>query len=297
MLFTVFTPAYNRKSLLLKLYESIKQQTFNDFEWLIVDDGSTDGTKEAIEELIEENKINIRYYFKSNGGKHTAINYGVDRAKGELFTIVDSDDSLLPNSLHLIYNEWLDIEKNRSVCGITGLSAYYDNQIIGSKFPSSNQDVNFADAYLKYGVTGDKSVSFKTDVLRSYPFPEKEGVNFVFEAVVWHDMAKKYKMRCVNEILQYVNYQVEGNSDSSYKQWYIKGLAFSYFQLIVKNIHPLNRYPKVFIWNYIYLISNALLSHENYFKQLNSIKQKLFYILVFPRAYWSYKKMKNKMIA
>lgn len=99
---TVFTPTYNRENTLARLYESLKEQTYKDFEWLIVDDGSTDSTSSLIQKFQEENIIQIRYYYTSNGGKHRAINFGVKKANGELFFIVDSDDYVMPNVLEII---------------------------------------------------------------------------------------------------------------------------------------------------------------------------------------------------
>ena len=82
---TLFTPTYNRVHLLSRLYNSILMQDVIDVEWLIVDDGSIDDTEALIENFKKESIINIRYYKKSNGGKHTAINFGLQYAKGELF--------------------------------------------------------------------------------------------------------------------------------------------------------------------------------------------------------------------
>ena len=96
---TLFTPTYNRAHLLERLYSSIKKQTYHHFEWLIVDDGSTDNTNEVVKTFIEEGIITIKYVFKRNGGKHRAINEGVQQAQGELFFIADSDDMLPPDAL------------------------------------------------------------------------------------------------------------------------------------------------------------------------------------------------------
>jgi glycosyltransferase involved in cell wall biosynthesis len=293
MKFTIFTPLFNRKKLILKLYESIVNQRSNSFEWIIVYDGSTDNAVEVVDELIARNEIDIKYFYKNNGGKHSAINYGVSKAIGELFIMIDSDDIFAENAIQTIEKEWEAVKDKKDICGIVGLSSYTNQKIVGSFFPLDIWDVSFTDIYYKYGLKGDKSVAFKTEIMKEYPFPEKEGIRFVFEAVVWHDMAKNYKVRCLNKIIQYVEYQTNGLSDSSYKEWYIKSLAFSYFKLIEKNIHPINKYPKVFFGDYIYFIIYSLLSKEKYFKQLKHFNQKIIAILVFPRAYWSYRKMKK----
>lgn len=290
---TVFTPAYNRSHLLHQCYESLIKQTYKNFEWLIVDDGSTDQTKELVESFSAENKINIRYFFKNNGGKHSAINLGVHKANTNIFFILDSDDILADNALEIINENWQKVEQN-NLCGITGLSRYSDGKLIGDRFLYDDWEVSFADIYLKYHLRGDKAVCFKTDILKQYSFPEKEGIRFVFEAVVWHEMAKRYKILALNKVLQTVEYQNSGVSHSSYKKWYVKSLAFSYFNLIKNKTYPLLQYPKAYFWNFIHLGINSLLSQTSYFWKLNPI-QKTIYTIFFPWAYYSYLNMKKLM--
>ena len=277
---TLFTPTYNRAHLLSRLYNSILMQDVIDVEWLIVDDGSIDDTEALIENFQKESIINIRYYKKSNGGKHTAINFGLQNAKGELFFIIDSDDVLAENALKNIKIHYQSIKNNNNICGIVGLSQYIDKQeIVGDFFLRDGWEVSFADIYLKYHLKGDKSVAFKTEVLRKYPFPEKQRIRFVFEAVVWHEMSKKYNVLALNKIVQFVEYQKSGVSDSSFKKWYIQSLAFSFFHFIKNKTYPLLKYPHHFFWNYIHLAINSLLSGESYYKQLSLI-DKMLYLVV-----------------
>ena len=292
---TLFTPTYNRAHLLSRLYNSILMQDVIDVEWLIVDDGSIDDTEALIENFQKESIINIRYYKKSNGGKHTAINFGLQNAKGELFFIIDSDDVLAENALKNIKKHYQSIKNNNNICGIVGLSQYIDKQeIVGDFFLRDGWEVSFADIYLKYHLKGDKSVAFKTAVLQQYPFPEKQGVRFVFEAVVWHEMSKKYNVLALNMIVQFVEYQKSGVSDSSFKKWYIQSLAFSFFHLIKNKTYPLLKYPHHFFWNYIHLAINSLLSGESYYKQLSLI-DKMLYLILYPRAYYTFLKLKDKV--
>lgn len=292
---TLFTPTYNRAHLLSRLYNSILMQDVIDVEWLIVDDGSIDDTEALIENFQKESIINIRYYKKSNGGKHTAINFGLQYAKGELFFIIDSDDVLAENALKIIKTHYQSIKNNDKICGIVGLSQYIDKQeIVGDYFLKNEWEVSFADIYLKYHLKGDKSVAFKTAVLQQYPFPEKQGVRFVFEAVVWHEMSKKYNVLALNMIVQFVEYQKSGVSDSSFKKWYIQSLAFSFFHLIKNKTYPLLKYPHHFFWNYIHLAINSLLSGESYYKQLSLI-DKMLYLILYPRAYYTFLNLKDKV--
>lgn len=292
---TLFTPTYNRAHLLSRLYNSILIQDVIDVEWLIVDDGSIDDTEALIENFKKESIINIRYYKKSNGGKHTAINFGLQYAKGELFFIIDSDDVLAENALKIIKTHYQSIKNNDKICGIVGLSQYIDKQeIVGDYFLKNDWEVSFADIYLKYHLKGDKAVAFKTEVLRKYSFPEKQRIRFVFEAVVWHEMSKKYNVLALNKIVQFVEYQKSGVSDSSFKKWYIQSLAFSFFHLIKNKTYPLLKYPHHFFWNYIHLAINSLLSGESYYKQLSLI-DKMLYLILYPRAYYTFLKLKDKV--
>lgn len=291
---TVFTPTFNRADLLKKCYESLLNQNYKNFEWLIIDDGSIDDTEASVKEFVQTEKINIRYFYKENGGKHSAINFGVNKANSNIFFLLDSDDVLSENSLERINQNWKNVESEQ-FCGITGLSKYRDGTIIGDRFLQYNWEVSFADIYLKYGLKGDKAVCFKTEILKQYPFPEKENIRFVFEAVVWHEMAKKYDVLALNEILQIVEYQNSGVSDSSYENWYIQSLAFSYFNLIINKTYSFQKYPKSYFWNFINLGINSLLSGTSYFNELNTWG-KLMYLISYPRAYYSYLNMKNLVI-
>jgi glycosyl transferase cpsO len=210
MLITVFTPTYNRGHLLPRLFSSLRSQSFKDIEWLIVDDGSTDNTHDVVMAFIEENIIPIRYVFKRNGGKHRAINEGVQHAKGELFFIVDSDDMLPENALKRVAEVYGQIKKDRSFGGVVGVDAYPDGRIVGSGLPAPIIDCNSIDIRSKYHVAGDLSEVFRTDVMREFPFPEIEGEKFCPEVLVWNRIACRYKLRYFNEVIYIAEYQPEG---------------------------------------------------------------------------------------
>ena len=134
--FTVFTPTYNRAYIIEKLYYSLQRQTFRNFEWLVVDDGSSDNTEELFSRFQKEAPFSVRYIRVENGGKHRAINVGVKNAKGRLFFIVDSDDHLLEDALEKIQKAEQTIPRNTAdkYSGIRALRAYPDGKIIGTKF-------------------------------------------------------------------------------------------------------------------------------------------------------------------
>ena len=210
MKFTIFTPTFNRKELLEKLYKSLQKQTYKDFEWLIIDDGSDDGTKEKAEEFLSEKKLDIKYYFKENGGKQRAYNFATDKANGELFICLDSDDEYVENGLETILKYWKKYEKNNNIAGMGYLSTYPNREVIGSSFPEKEMVSTQFDIYNKYGVKGDKGLMFRTEIIKKYKFPVFDDEKFITEAVVYNRICEKYKMAYVNEKIEIKEYQEDG---------------------------------------------------------------------------------------
>lgn len=218
-LISILTPTYNRGKLLLPLYESLKNLTFEDFEWLIVDDGSEDDTEQYALSWIAHNIQNaefpIRYIKKSNGGKHTAINRGVREANGELILILDSDDTLPADSLATIAHYYEQCKGYKDCAGVCGLMAHHDGQLIGTGFPKEPMyESALQFRYAEEGnVTGDLLEVYKTSVMREFPFPEIENEKFCPESLVWNRIANKYKLFCFNKVIYYRDY-LEGGLTS-----------------------------------------------------------------------------------
>ena len=215
MLITVFTPTYNRAHLLPRVYESLCKQTFRDFEWVIVDDGSVDDTKSLSLTLPrrEGTFFPIRYFRQENGGKHRAINRGVKAAQGELFLILDSDDTLPKRSLEIINHYYQQVKDDASFGGVCGYMAHHDGTVIGHGCDVPVLDTNSIDLRYKYHVVGDMLEVFRTDVLREIPFPDIEGEKFVPEALVWNRIACMYKLRVFHEVVYYRDYLDGGLTD------------------------------------------------------------------------------------
>jgi len=212
MLLTIFTPTYNRAYIIKNLYESLKRQTLKDFEWLIVDDGSTDNTDEIVKSWIAEGLIPIRLIRQQNRGKHCAINRGVREAIGDLFFIVDSDDNLPKDAIQKIKHYYTTIIDNNAFAGVCGLRFYPNGERIGGEFNFDIIDSSSIDIRYKYKVNGDLAEVFRTDILKGYPFPEIEGEKFCPEAVVWNRIAQKYKLRYFNENIYICDYLPDGLS-------------------------------------------------------------------------------------
>lgn len=203
---TVFTPVYNRKHTISRPFESLMKQNCKDFEWLVVDDGSTDGIKEVIDSFTQKADFAISYYYKENGGKHTAMNMAYGLAKGEYFLVLDSDDALTETSVELMLGLWDSIPdecRERYWC-VTGLCVDSENgEIIGDSYPAEiNESANPRLAAKK--IKGDKTGCVRTDIISRYPFPEPPGTTFITESIVWNKIEKDYRQYYSNETLKIV---------------------------------------------------------------------------------------------
>ena len=201
---TILTPTYNRCDLLSQIYQSLCQQTSPDFEWVIVDDGSQDGTGDVVDGMLEAANFPLHYFYKENGGKHTALNFGVRKAKGELVLILDSDDQLPPNAVENIEKAYAEVRGDEAFAGVCGYMAHRNGQVIGS--PVVDSDINTIDLRYQLGVGGDMAEVFRKDILLKYPFPEIKGERFCPEALVWNRIAQNYKMRVFSKVIYFRDY-------------------------------------------------------------------------------------------
>ena len=224
---TVFTGTFNRRHTLERTYHSLQKQTFKDFEWLIIDDGSTDGTGVLVAEwLKEENPFPIVYYWKPNGGLHTAHNAAISLARGEYFTTLDSDDWYDPEALTLLTNQWnsLPASKKHEISNIEGLCRHADGTLIGALFPADvYESDNFSIRKHKWPM--DTLGMYRSDVLREFPFPEGYEGGFVESALVWHRIAGKYKTLFLNKTVGYKEYLPVGITHRSLTAKFRKSAA------------------------------------------------------------------------
>ena len=211
--FTIFTPVYNRAYKISDLYRSLLNQTFTDFEWIIIDDGSTDNLDEVIKTFEINRFKGFKYIKKKNGGKHTAINEALDIAKGIMFMIVDSDDELTENSLEILWNEWENIPEGErhEFIGVSGSKGHDSKSIVGDRSSSEHLDCTSLELRYKYKVQGDKAEVFKLDILKQFKFPVYNNEKFLTEAVIWNRISDKgYKIRWINEIVYLCKYLEDG---------------------------------------------------------------------------------------
>lgn len=211
---TVFTPTYNRSHTLKRVFDSLKNQSCTDFEWLIIDDGSTDNTESLIDSFIKEKNIfSIRYFKQKHKGKPSAQNLALDLAKGEYFITCDSNKYLDTHAVENIIYMFNTIDK-KNICGVGGYRADFSGNIYGGQM-KLKKDQNYIDCSNidrnKYNLSGDKATAFRTDILRKYKSPIFEGEYFITEAIWLTPMALDgYIIRWFPKILCFGEYESDG---------------------------------------------------------------------------------------
>jgi glycosyltransferase involved in cell wall biosynthesis len=217
MMVTIFTPTYNRSYIINQLYKSLLNQTNKDFEWLIIDDGSNDGTESLINSFIKENSISLRYFKQNNGGKHRAINKGLTLAEGELFFIVDSDDYLTKNAISLISEYHEKLFDDTTLAGVSFRRGYNEKEPIGSKVLFNDFKSNVFDFRYIHKIKGDQAEVYKTEILKNYNFPDYKNEKFCAEGLLWNRLGLKYKILWTSKIVYICNYLEDGLTSKTIK--------------------------------------------------------------------------------
>ncbi|HEM6556612.1 TPA: glycosyltransferase family 2 protein [Streptococcus suis] len=235
MFFTVCIPTFNRSKTLIRTLESLRKQTFKDFEILVIDDGSEDDTESVVKNWSGEQSC--RYFYKENGGKHSAINVGLDNAKGTFFLILDSDDWLIDEGLRILYNYAKDIVDDNQYCGV--LARAFDSnrrEMIGELIPDEYLSMSYIDFH--FGIGRKKSFldcceCNKTVILQQYRFPIAENMKFVPEAWLFDQVGLNYSLICTNEIVRMTEYLENGmTADVKFKDKQYLGFLHHYVSRI-----------------------------------------------------------------
>lgn len=274
---TILTPSFNRKPRMKKLLESLEQQTIFDFQWLIIDDGSTDGTKEWFDQLDKASySFKIDYYYKKNGGKHTALNYSHQFIKGKYIVIVDSDDRLVDKAVETILTYWRKYESDSQIGGITFQRGElrnhrkFDDKIVGVKESTFSAMTN-------EGMSGDHCETFRTSLFRQRNFPVFRDEKFLAEAAMWYFITRNYHVIYVDDVVYLAEY-LDG------------GLTKSGRSLRISNPRGSRWHARAFLnsdFNFRIRIKNSLLfntySHfigENYFKAVSTTTNSRFILTI-----------------
>ena len=275
-LFTVFTPTYNRATTLGRVHESLRRQTFRDFEWLIVDDGSKDGTAELVERWRSASDFPIRYVWQPNRGKHVAFNRGVQLARGELFLTLDSDDECMPVALERLRHHWetIPVASRNSYAAVTALCEDQNGRIVGDYFPSNVLDANAIELVYRYKVRGDKWGFTRTAVLKDYPFPVDSRTKFIPEGLVWDEIATKYSTRYVNEVLlvNWIRPPMSSTEKAEAAARNAPGLARWSLYVLNRHLRWFRHAPVTFVLAAVRYTRFSSLDHQDPLKQLRQLR-------------------------
>lgn len=281
MLLTVFTPAYNRADLLVRCYDSMKRQTCKDFIWMIIDDGSTDGTQELVKQWIsKESDFTIEYYYKENGGLHTAYNEAIAHISTELCVCIDSDDFMPDDAVKKITSFWKENGSN-SVAGIVGLDYDLEGNIIGDPLPNQ-KTVNLIDLLVgKYPIhNGDRTNVVRTELYKKFApmkvFPGEKNFNPHYMHL---QISQQYDFLVLNENLRYVEYQPTGMSNSMLKQYRNSPNSFAEIRKLYLSFPDTSF--KFKLRHSVHLVSSCILARKPW-KAIKDSPCKLITIMTIP---------------
>lgn len=276
-LVTVFTPTYNRAYCLQQLYMSLVQQTSTNFCWLVIDDGSSDATKELVQSWVSENKIEINYVFQENQGMHGAHNTAYSLIKTELNVCIDSDDYMPNNAIELIIDTWKNTKDKQNLAGLIGYDVFKNGTPIGKAIPKTIKETTLTDLYTKHQIPGDKKLVLRTEIVKKYPkYPIFKGERFVPLGVLYLMIDQAYKYVCIPAPLCVVEYLPDGSSNTIFKQYKLNPKGFRYARTIELN------YIKSFktrVLKVLHLISSTLFIGDYQFFKNNPQKLLTFFCL------------------
>jgi len=235
---TVFTPTYNRAYTLHLCYESLKRQSCKDFIWLIIDDGSTDDTKDLIASWVQDNQIPIQYHYQNNQGMHGAHNAAYERIETELNVCIDSDDYLTDDAVEKITEFW-KMSGSNQYAGIVGLDISQNKEIIGTKLPEHVKQSTLSDLYALHQVKGDKKLVYRTDIMMKYPpYPLFSGEKYCPLSYKYILIDQEYQLLIMNEALCVVEYMQDGSSLNIINQYKKNPHGFSFFRKVAMLYAP-----------------------------------------------------------
>lgn len=270
---TIFTPAYNRANTLARTYKSLCDQTSYDFEWLIIDDGSTDNTAELVKSWLSESRFKIRYIYQQNQGMHGAHNTAYQNIYTELNTCIDSDDYMPDDAVEQIVNYWKHHGSSK-LAGLIGLDYREDNTLIGSCF--EEKETTLTDFYANGG-SGDKKIVYRTEVIKQYPeYPLFEGEKYVGLAYKYMLIDQDYKLLTLNKPLVIVDYQPDGSSNQMFRQYWNNPKGFAFYRLTEMKLHP--KLSRRYMSCIHYVCSCIISKDKKFYKNSN---QKLLTLLAF----------------
>lgn len=281
---TIMTPTYNRAHTLKKCYESLLSQTSKNFIWMIIDDGSSDNTEETVSKWIIENKINIVYHKKANGGKASALNVGIPLLDTPYAVCLDSDDYFTKDAVEKALAELNKIKDEATICGVLALRSHEDGSVLGGReIPESYTAVRAEDLLIVENLRTEFICFYKTGILNKYRFPEYENEKFVPPSWMMFAITRDYQYVVSHDRYCVCEYIADGITKNKQK-------------VIVKNpkgycsaklwYFELSRNPKMIIKHGAMYVCGCIIAHDKMW--IKNTRRKIWTVVLYPVAYYIY---------
>ena len=283
MKISILTATYNRAKLLTQLYKSLKYnlKCDVDFEWLIMDDGSTDETKKIVEQFIDEKLVDIKYFYQENQGKMSAINNLVPKANGDLIIECDSDDFFTEDAFEIIKEEYEKNKDEKDIYALCFLKYDTNGKNMGKDF--KKEKTTMFDLYFKEGEDGEKALVYFSDIRKKYKYKLEHNEKFVTEARMHHEMDLNYNILCVNKAIMICEYQQEGYSKNIIEQF--KKNPYGYYEyfkeILERDFSGVKFNKRLYVIKHYILFSYLTKRYQR--KDIKTFSNKLlYYILLIP---------------
>lgn len=284
MKLSILTATYNRANYLPKLYESIKENLKYNItpEWIIVDDGSTDDTKNIVQGFIEENSIIIKYMYQKNSGKMSAVNEAVKMATGDLIVDCDSDDYFINNGLEIIEKYSEKLLNNENLYGLVFLKSEENGKISGKEFSPKEHITTMFDLYFKEDIGGEKIIVYNSKIRKLYSHQLENNEKFITEARMYHKMDEKYKLIAINEVIEQGSYIEDGYTKNINKTF--KSNPYGYYmyfkELLEKNMNGVKFSKRLYVIKH-YILFSYLTGNKFNANVIKDVLNKFLYIILY----------------
>lgn len=281
---TIITPTYNRKHTLNRCYESLCQQTDQRFEWLVIDDGSTDETEELIKRYKLENRIHIEYVKKENGGKASALNLALDIVNTKYCACLDSDEYFSKNAIEIAFKNLEMIKNADDICGILALRRDCKGGVLGGKeIPIGVENIKFIEINDKYDIKSEVICFYKTELIKKFRFPIFEKEKFVSPAYIQYEITRKYKFKVFRDPIIFCEYLEDGLTRNKYKV--IRKNPNGYLAVKKQSFELATKFKKIIKHGIMYGAVSIMARNKKFIKES---PHKILSILLLPFSYVVY---------
>ena len=297
MKISVLTPTYNRAEDLEKLYTSlvVNSNSNIEFEWLVMDDGSTDRTKVVVENFIKQNIVNIKYFYQENQGKMSAINNLMKEVTGDIVFTCDSDDYLITGAFDIIKKYADRLLNDDTVYALVFLKKSEHGKISGRKFSESLHRSDMFSLYFRENMTGEKVLVFKTEIRKKFKHELEADEKFVTESRMYHKMDRDYDIIGINEALEIGDYRSDGYSKNILATFtnYPLGYYMYFKEILEKDFAGVSFSKRMYVYKH-YILFTYLADQKLNINNINGTFNKLMVLLLWaPGTIIAKKKFNN----